>query len=323
VFATALGEVIDAVPAGVPTCLPAGGQEQEQEHGQGHGLQQGQEQGQEQGHEQCQEQGQDVTQERGQEQGEEQDPAKGQEQGQEQGQGQRRRQEQGPSQAPWRGLEQERADLEAQLPLGQACAAEGAAQCRSSHRGRAQARSRKQRGRVQHSGQAEGSLVAHEVAGYLRELQAQLHRLLVKLFLVGFVQNAVQTKLQITFLSLDFNQKGTCDPLFCIGIVLNLAGYFMSLLDVFDIVKLRVEYKKKLITSLLKGTKPRFEQAETIEVLRTRVAFCFFVGFFFTIAYLAFYVYLWFNFTMLFLCPSHIWNVNVQHPSEGCVQPVQ
>mmetsp|Transcript_491 Transcript_491/g.1153 ORF Transcript_491/g.1153 Transcript_491/m.1153 type:complete len:148 (+) Transcript_491:445-888(+) len=62
--------------------------------------------------------------------------------------------------------------------------------------------------------QAPPNLVAPSLRtiGYLRELQAQLQRLLAKLILVGFLQNALQTKLQITFLSLDYNRKGECDP---------------------------------------------------------------------------------------------------------------
>merc|ERR1712192_12736 len=185
---------------------------------------------------------------------------------------------------------------------------------------------------LEHTGEAEtqareklSSDLAVAITKYYEHWQITLQRALVaKLIVVGFCQNAIQTKVQMTMFSLSKNLTGDVDPLFLLGVVGNLIGYLLSIADMMDLWKL---YRSRRDRNLLKNIqsddiKLRYLKFEELRLRQKRVSIAGCGMFLFAFLYIAFFVYQSINFAMIMLvCDESIWNVPTSASSgNGCYQ---
>lgn len=165
-----------------------------------------------------------------------------------------------------------------------------------------------------------------DILQYLREVQIVLRRAYARLVLVGFLQNAVQTKVQIVLLSLGtYVSEGHNEYAYGLlfGVVGNMFGYLLSIFDVFEILELGTrqfyQQQEKVSKILEQRQQNMCRQQETTgrdmifdEINHRRfyikVQFCICV--IFSLIYLVFFIYLCLAFGMFFKCESHIWNLH-------------
>lgn len=163
------------------------------------------------------------------------------------------------------------------------------------------------------------------VDDYYKTLQQEIQKSMVaKLVLVGLFQNALQTKVQITMFSLNYTLTNDVDILFLVGVVGNLAGYFISIVESILLVMLLYDYVNKdefEMRAMLQSDYVllKYWQFDVRKHRRTRLvcAYCF--GGFFVIIYIAFWLYCLVNFIMVFECNSHVWNISLW-PPDGCAK---
>merc|ERR1712194_106517 len=100
------------------------------------------------------------------------------------------------------------------------------------------------------------------VKEYYRAVQSQFQRALAKLLFVGCLQNAIQTKVQITVFALNWTLTQGADlhgsyfdaGAFVLGVATNNLGYLFTIFETFDFVKLHIKHKayRREIANLLK-----------------------------------------------------------------------
>eukprot|EP00415_Alexandrium_ostenfeldii_P000701 UN0701 len=102
------------------------------------------------------------------------------------------------------------------------------------------------------------------------------------------------------------------DYMFFFGVFTNLFGYFLSILDLFDLWNLGREHfwvHRGRIQDLLKGRLITYEVFDEIWYRNARIRVSFCAGAVFTTVYMVFFLYLVVSFAMFFRCKSGIWNI--------------
>jgi len=167
--------------------------------------------------------------------------------------------------------------------------------------------------------------LAQAVNGYYKAMQQEIQKSLVsKLVLVGLLQNALQTKVQITMFSLNYSLTEEIDKLFFIGVVFNLAAYAFSIVEFFDFFSLLYSYfqdHQKKMAGMLQNEHVvlKYKQYEIRRLRKKRINIAYWFGVVFIVIYTALWIYLLLNFIMVFVCPRHMWNISF-HLMDGCLK---
>merc|ERR1712232_1347207 len=80
-----------------------------------------------------------------------------------------------------------------------------------------------------------GGMLAKELITFETHLHTEAMRSFWSLILVGLFQGALQSKVQLTFFSLDYHFRRQIDPLLCGGIVTNIYGCVIALMEAHDV----------------------------------------------------------------------------------------
>jgi len=163
------------------------------------------------------------------------------------------------------------------------------------------------------------------VDNHHKTMQQEVNKSTIQLVLVGFLQNAIQLKVQITMFSLNYSLTGEVEKLFLFGIVGNFASYCFNLSDCWDLFSLFMSFHKdtrameRMKAKMKKNLVLNIEQFEVLEHRRKFLKVACVVFLMFTVCFILFFVYLLVNFAMIFQCHSRIWNISIP-PLHGCVE---
>jgi len=167
--------------------------------------------------------------------------------------------------------------------------------------------------------------LAQAVLDYYKTVQQEIQKTLVsRLVLVGLLQNALQTKVQISMFGLNYNLTRKPDKLFFIGVAGNLMSYFFGIiefLEFFELVYNYFEDSSNKMADMLKSeyVTLEYKQFDIRRLRQKRIRIAYIFGVLFGLVYMMLWVYLLVNFIMTFVCPNHLWNINFNVP-EGCVK---
>jgi len=167
--------------------------------------------------------------------------------------------------------------------------------------------------------------LAQAVNDYYKAVQQEIQKSLVsRLLLVGLLQNALQTKVQITMFGLNYSLTKDIDYLFFIGVVGNLMSYLLSIGEFFEFFSLLHNYFEEShirIAGMLQNEHVtlKYKQYDIRRLRQKRINIAYIFGAVFILIYMVLWVYLLVNFIMIFVCKQHMWNFNVNFP-KGCLK---
>lgn len=179
-----------------------------------------------------------------------------------------------------------------------------------------------------HKYKEEMDVLAKDFCECLEERFSLLFRYFARFVLMGILKNGLQSKMQVSFLSLDRflrSQHGEQPPniLLLLGVILNILGCICSLGEVYEVRKLSgdigqdAEKVQKIMTDRAVHVNINYGMQIVKYMIQSRIMI--FLLFWLGICYALFVLYQVVNLCMVFQCNHYVWNLHFDGLMAGCV----